>query len=88
MRIETWKSDLGGHEVHHFAGDDDRIYLFGLNVELLGQKFYEEIQARVKARVGEMQDAEAKRFADLCKEAGVTKPFLEARTREREPFND
>lgn len=88
MRIETWKSDLGGKEVHHFAEFDDKTYLFGLNVELLGEEFYKETKDRVLKRIEQIQDDEAKRFNDLCEEAGVTKPFLEARSKEREPFDE
>lgn len=88
MNIETWTSNIGGHEVHHFCECDNRTYLFGINVKLLGENFYEEIKKRVEERIGQLQDEHLAEFRRQCEESGVDKQFLKARNKEREPFDD
>lgn len=88
MKIETWTSDQGGKEVHHFCEGNDRVYLFGLNVDLLGDEFYANIKRQVEERIGEIQDEHTARFEKMCEESGITKQFLEARNKERTPFDD
>ena len=39
MRIETWKSNKGNREIHHFV-DGTQTYLFGFNKQYLGKKMY------------------------------------------------
>lgn len=53
MRIETWISDKGDEEVHHFI-DLSNIYLFGFNKKILGDTLYGEIRVAVEARLREL----------------------------------
>lgn len=48
MRIETWRSDNGGEEIHHFAEGEVNTYLFGFNKKLLGKKLYKKVKELVE----------------------------------------
>jgi hypothetical protein len=56
MRIETWTSDKGGEEIHHF--DDSETperYLFGFNKSLLGGPAYLAVRKIVNDRLKELE---------------------------------
>lgn len=42
IRVETWHSDKGAEEIHHFI-EDTEIYLFGFNRKLFGETLYHKI---------------------------------------------
>lgn len=55
MVIETWESDKGGEEIHHFI-DGTNTYLFGINKKLLGNRLYQHIKGLVALRLEEIND--------------------------------
>ena len=48
MRIETWTSDKGNEEIHHFLDESPQTYLFGFNEKLLGTELLEIVRWLVK----------------------------------------
>ena len=58
MRIETWTSDHGGEEIHHFI-NGTQTYLFGFNRDLLGESLYADVLQRVHIRLGEIAQKES-----------------------------
>ena len=55
MNIETWTSDKGGKEVHHFLADARNTYIFGINKELLGDDVYEVMMLMAKNRLAALK---------------------------------
>jgi hypothetical protein len=55
MRIETWVSDKGDEEVHHFV-EGTNTYLFGVNRDLLGKDIYERVKGLVEERIKEIEN--------------------------------
>jgi hypothetical protein len=49
MRIETWKSDKGDEEIHHFIAGTN-TYLFGFNRKLLGDDIYQFVRTLIEGR--------------------------------------
>ena len=54
MNIETWKSDKGEEEIHHFVEGEQNTYLFGFNRKLLGNHLYRVVKALVQIRLDEI----------------------------------
>ena len=48
VSIETWTSDKGNEEIHHFA---DGQYLWGFNRKVLGEALYHEIDNMITIRL-------------------------------------
>lgn len=55
MRIETWVSNKGGEEIHHFV-TGTQIYLFGINRKRLGEKTYRQVYEIIRRRNNEIED--------------------------------
>lgn len=55
MRIETWVSDKGATEIHHFI-EGTNVYLFGFNTDVLGEKTYKEVLGVIEKRVKELSE--------------------------------
>lgn len=49
--VETWKSDKGQEEIHHFVEGAQNTYLFGFNRKLLGRIAYESVRRIVEDRL-------------------------------------
>ena len=54
MVVETWVSNKGLEEVHHFADNHANVYLFGFNRKLLGPDLYDKVRALVQDRLIEL----------------------------------
>ena len=50
MRVETWTSNKGAEEIHHFI-PDTQTYLFGINAKLLGYGCYHDVMKIVTERL-------------------------------------
>lgn len=55
MLIETWQSDKGKEEIHHFDKEDPNIYLFGFNRQLLGEYLYQHFVKMVELKLQEIR---------------------------------
>jgi hypothetical protein len=54
MTIETWVSDKGNSEIHHFI-EGTQTYLFGFNAKLLGYGNYADVIKIVTSKLKEME---------------------------------
>ena len=50
MRTETWKSNKGNEEIHHFI-IGTQTYIFGINEKLLGYELYAKVRQLVEDRL-------------------------------------
>lgn len=57
MNIETWTSNKGQEEIHHFIDGEQNTYVFGINAKLLGDEFYGDILRRVMRRLQALQNS-------------------------------
>ena len=55
MNIETWTSNKGAEEIHHFVEGDQKTYLFGFNERLLGADLYNEVLQLVATRIKQLE---------------------------------
>jgi hypothetical protein len=54
--METWTSDKGGEEIHHFVEGEQNTYLFGFNRDLLGDTCYLEVRSLVLERLKQLEE--------------------------------
>ena len=55
MRIETWRSNKGQEEIHHFVEGEQDTYVFGINAQLLGTAFYGQVLSMVQNRLAALE---------------------------------
>lgn len=60
MTTETWTSDKGNEEIHHFL--DGKVYLWGFNKQLLGQELYDLVEACVESRLDALVSEETEKY--------------------------
>lgn len=51
MNIETWQSNKGQEEIHHFLDVGQNTYVFGINAQLLGYHFYLQLKDQIEKRL-------------------------------------
>lgn len=56
MRIETWISNKGDEEIHHFVEGAANLYLFGFNKKLLGESAYSKVLEIVEDRIAYLME--------------------------------
>lgn len=55
IKIETWRSDKGDTEIHHFI-EGTQTYLFGFNRDVLGEDLYRRVLLMVTKKLQEGDD--------------------------------
>ena len=61
MKIETWSSDKGDEEIHHFVEGKHNTYLFGFNRKLLGSIAYLEVREIINNRLQYLEEQKHER---------------------------